>query len=242
MSILKKLYDENTHTQKIWYKSTMIVYSEMVEDPEKNTGNLFVTFNNGIEYVYKDVDLADYVVFAAGGTEMSQGKALNKIIKSKYSCEKVGPKSLDLLWRELAKIENAERQKSDEKTHTWFISGHRNLTSEEFECVYIPAIDELIENDENVHFIVGDCEGCDIMAQNYLVDVKKFDPDRISVYIVEKSPKYVNPLIHNIISGFKDDVEKDCAMTENSIGDIAFVRDWKIISGTAENILRRNSF
>ena len=44
--ILKKIYDEKTKTQKVWYDSTMIVYTEMVENECENKGDLYVTFKN----------------------------------------------------------------------------------------------------------------------------------------------------------------------------------------------------
>ena len=34
--IIKKVYDENSHTQRVWYNSTMIAYTEMVEDENEN--------------------------------------------------------------------------------------------------------------------------------------------------------------------------------------------------------------
>ena len=86
--ILKKIYDEKTKTQKVWYDSTMIVYTEMVEDECENKGDLYVTFKNGSTYVYRDVAFEDYILFIAGGTDASQGKTLNKVIKSKYEFEK----------------------------------------------------------------------------------------------------------------------------------------------------------
>ena len=92
--ILEKCYNKETLTQSVWYDSSMIFFSEMVEDPNINKGDLFVTFKNGSVYKYKDVSFEDYIVFMNGGTDASQGKALNKIIKSKYEYEKInGPDS-----------------------------------------------------------------------------------------------------------------------------------------------------
>lgn len=48
---------------------------------------------------------------------------------------------------------------------TYFISGHRDLTWEEFAKWYAPAI----STDNAAQFVVGDCEGADRMAQDYLL-------------------------------------------------------------------------
>ena len=46
----------------------------------------------------------------------------------------------------------------------YFISGHRDLTDEEFAEHYIPVLSKIIEDDLFADFVVGDCEGCDKMA------------------------------------------------------------------------------
>ena len=79
--ILKKKYLEKERIQKVWYDSSMIVYSEMKENELENIGDLTITFKNGSTYVYMDVSFEDYLVFIGGGTDASQGKTLNKIIK-----------------------------------------------------------------------------------------------------------------------------------------------------------------
>lgn len=121
---------------------------------------------------------------------------------------------------------------------TYFISGHRNITEEEFENNYGHALYEA--SCEQSCFVVGDYYGVDIMAQNYLVDSLKIDPDRITVYHMFEAPRNINPKIKNIKGGFGSDSERDAAMTEASDEDIAFVRDPKKWSGTGENILRRH--
>lgn len=44
----------------------------------------------------------------------------------------------------------------------------------------------------------------------------------------------------NFIGGFKSDEERDSAMTEASDYDVAFVKNNRWRSGTAQNILRRH--
>ena len=122
---------------------------------------------------------------------------------------------------------------------TYFISGHRNITQKEFDDNYVPAIRKALEN-KDAYFVVGDYYGTDIMAQNYLIDELKIDPRRITVYHMFESPRNKNPKILNTKGGFTSDSARDSQMTKDSDYDIAFVRDPKKMSGTGENILRRN--
>ncbi len=122
---------------------------------------------------------------------------------------------------------------------TYFISGHRNITQKEFDENYVPALKKALEN-KDAYFVVGDYYGVDIMAQNYLVDILGVDPRRITVYHMLVAPRNKNPKIQNTKGGFTSDSGRDEQMTKDSDYDIAFVRDPKKISGTAENILRRN--
>lgn len=234
--IRKKIYEEKTRTQKIWYDSTMILYSEMVESETENKGDLYVTFNNGTTYKYSDVKFEDYLVFIGGGTDASQGKALNKVIKSKYEYEKIGN-------ADLAKI-NEELNKAEEEpldiANTYFISGHRDLTDAEFEFNYEPMINKALYDNRDAKFIVGDYEGADIMAQNYLLDVVGIEPERVCVYHMLETPRNINPKVVKTKGGFNSDDERDAAMTMASSFDIALVRDIKKNSGTAQNILRRH--
>lgn len=54
----------------------------------------------------------------------------------------------------------------------YFISGHRDITQEEFDANYVPAMEDAIDNGqttwEDCEFIVGDCKGCDQMAAEYI--------------------------------------------------------------------------
>lgn len=124
----------------------------------------------------------------------------------------------------------------------FFISGHRDITEEEFKINYVPAINDALFN-YNSRFIIGDYHGVDIMAQDYLIDVMKIDPKFVTVCHMFDKPRNINEKIINIIGGFKTDEERDSYMTINSDEDIAFIRDRsKYRSGTAQNILRRNLF
>ena len=234
--ILKKIYNEETRTQRVWYDSSMIAYSEMVEDENENKGDLHITFKNGTTYIYKDVLFEDYVVFIGGGTDSSQGKTLNKVIKTKYEFEKGENKSIQDLFDEMNRL----NEETEDISQTFFISGHRDITEAEFEINYIPRINWVLQQYENAKFVIGDYYGVDIMAQNYLMDIIGLNPDNITVYHMLESPRNYNPQIKKFKGGFKTDDERDEAMTNASNFDIAFVRNVDKISGTGKNILRRN--
>lgn len=116
---------------------------------------------------------------------------------------------------------------------TYFISGHRNITEEEFIKHYEPVLWNKI-NESDVSFVVGDCVGADDMAQKYL---KSMGVKEVTVYHMFDNPR------HNagftLVGGFNSDVERDSAMTKASDADIAWVRDFNQKSGTKDNLERR---
>ena len=236
MAYAGKYYDKKTLTEKVWHNSSMLKYTEMVEDPNENYGELTVVFNNGSTYKYKDVSIGDYVFMVSGGMDGSNGKAFNQLVKSRgYEYEKVEPLSQEYIDKGYEEV----LEKEKEKEVTYFISGHRDITEAEFERNYKTALEEVVSDVPDCRFVVGDYYGVDIMAQNYLVDVLGVDADRITVYHMLEAPRNINPKIENTVGGFQSDRERDAAMTAASTSDIAFVRDNTKISGTAENILRR---
>ncbi len=231
MAILKESYNENTLTDMVWYDSSSILYSKYVENKDFNYGDLYVVFKNKTAYRYSDVDLThDYVMFKHGGTDGSQGKALNQFIKGKYDYVKID--NFDI-----SDFEKPAENK--DILNTYFISGHRDITEKEFTINYAPIIEDIITNVPNAKFIMGDYCGVDIMAQNYIIDVAKYNPDFVTVYHMMESPRNINSKIKNLVGGFKTDEERDAAMTANSFEDIAFIRNHNLLSGTAQNILRR---
>lgn len=129
----------------------------------------------------------------------------------------------------------------EKKKRVFFISGHRDITTEEFSELYKPAILKAISLYDAL-FLIGDYYGVDIMAQNYLVDDLNYDTEKITVYHMGATPMNVNEKIVNRVPNFSDDIARDSAMTRNSNEDIAFVRVGKEDSGTAQNILRRVTF
>ena len=113
----------------------------------------------------------------------------------------------------------------------YFISGHRDTTKEEFDNFYIPKINEAIEEDfsDTTRFVVGDYEGADIMAQEYLkalCEEGRLNYSQVTVYHMFDSPRHLASDKFTLVGGFKGDVERDFAMIEASDKDIAFIRKW----------------
>ena len=113
---------------------------------------------------------------------------------------------------------------------TWFVSGHRDVTEEEFKDFYEPMLKWAVVNKK--HIVVGDYYGVDEMAQEYLKGYES-----VTVYHMLEAPR-VNKGFETK-GGFTSDEQRDAAMTKASIADIAWVRDGKESSGTMQNLIRR---
>lgn len=126
----------------------------------------------------------------------------------------------------------------------YFISGHRDLEYEDFKKYYIPTINRMIKEDENAEFIVGDCNGVDKFAMDYIFKNHKvpltiyhmFDTPRNKPSGLGSSPELEGVYFNG---GYKSDIERDSAMTKASDLDIAFIKNGRWNSGTAQNIKRR---
>jgi hypothetical protein len=125
------------------------------------------------------------------------------------------------------------------------ISGHLDLTQEEFDDHYRPYIIEAIVMGHD--FVVGDAKGADQMAQACL---KKWQPilfsaGRVTVYHMLTLPR------HNAgfkaKGGYQSNSAKDAAMTAESDYDILYIRPDKHssqsgrVSGTEANFIRRKA-
>jgi hypothetical protein len=114
------------------------------------------------------------------------------------------------------------------------ISGHYDLTPSEFERHYRPQIDEAIAHGDR--FIVGDANGADLRAQEYLFQ-RLGASDRVCVFHMLDRPR------HNAgfatAGGYDSDELRNEAMTAQSDYDIAWVRSGYEHAGTAKNLLRR---
>ena len=85
-------------TEYCWYDSSNVVYTECL-DPDNDFKTLKVVFSNGTQYEYKKVNSMDYLLLRE---DVSQGKALNRIIKGKkYEYEKLENADLDAINDEL---------------------------------------------------------------------------------------------------------------------------------------------
>lgn len=112
-----------------------------------------------------------------------------------------------------------------------FISGHRDLTQEEFDLFYVPLLNEAIEKKHTI--LVCDYCGADLMAQKYLNDKKYYNVT--VVHMFSKPRNYYEGFKKK--GGFKSDEDRDSFCTENSDYDIAWSR--REGSGTWQNIERR---
>lgn len=111
------------------------------------------------------------------------------------------------------------------------ISGHLDLTPDEFDQHYRPTIDAALARGDG--FVIGDARGADAMAQNYLLG----KTDAVVVYHMFSRAR------HNAgfpaIGGFTSDQSRDTRMTVDSHQDIAWVRAGREKSGTQKNLDRR---
>ena len=123
---------------------------------------------------------------------------------------------------------------------TYFISGHRDLTQEEFNEHYAPILEKVLKEDWGCHFVLGDWEGCDKMALEFILSQEDYY-NSIEIFYVNKVR--IQPFGKHIYN-FKDlyvcsrSTYDDCdeAMTKFSDFDIAWVRPGKEDSHTAMNI------
>lgn len=130
----------------------------------------------------------------------------------------------------------------------YFVSGHRNLSEEDFMQYYARMIENIVESDIYAEFVVGDCQGGDKMAAEYIA----YNTDcKLTIYHMFEKPRFrLTSLLNEIHldesdniyykGGYKSDEERDTAMTKDSDFDIAFITAGRIKSGTGQNILRRH--
>lgn len=123
----------------------------------------------------------------------------------------------------------------------YFISGHRDLTQEEFNEHYISKLERILELDKYAIFIIGDWEGCDTLVFEYLKN-RLGMYQSIGIYYVGKI-RFINfnQSMYPHIVGYRWDSYDSCdsMMTYYSDFDVAWVRPGKEDSHTAMNIKRR---
>lgn len=142
----------------------------------------------------------------------------------------------------------------------YFVSGHMDLSFEDFMKYYTPVLLDIFSYDAYPIFVVGDCKGVDKFSMDYIYNNMRCG--ELHIYHMFDSPRN-KPERHieegynlideydwvdrgdsveiQFIGGFQSDEERDSAMTQNSDCDIAFIKDNRWNSGTAKNIKRRHS-
>ena len=112
-----RYYDKDKRIDHVWYESSNILYSEC-DDNVDALKTLRVTFKNGDTYEYKDVDVNDYLLFATGGKDASNGKTFHKIIRPKYEYRKldnIPPEQIALLLEDFKDLKEQETITEDIK-------------------------------------------------------------------------------------------------------------------------------
>jgi len=117
---------------------------------------------------------------------------------------------------------------------TYFISGHQDLTEEEFVKHYEPVLWKKV-NEPDVSFVVSDCEGADHMAQKYLKSMGM--KDNVTIFHMYDEPR--RNAGFKLAGGYTSVDSVNASMTEASDSDIAWVRPGREKSDTARNIQRR---
>ncbi len=112
-----------------------------------------------------------------------------------------------------------------------FISGHLDLTEQEFATHYVPDLQRHLAAGHS--FVTGDAPGADTFAQKWL----KERGANVTVFHMFTSPRFNADFA--TVGGFTSDKERDTAMTGASDTDVARVRPGKESSGTAKNLKRR---
>lgn len=136
---------------------------------------------------------------------------------------------------------------------TAFISGHTDLTSQEFSDHYVDKITEAIN--QGHQFVIGHSAGADTMGLNYLLQ-HRVNPQSISIYVYDRyqsgvADKY-QKLGVKVVTGYTSYGSRDGAMTKDSDYDILWVRPPELarqmmgnqykeghITGTERNLTRR---
>ena len=154
----------------------------------------------------------------------------------------------------------------------FFVSGHGDVTLDEFKAIYVPILDKIttaILCGEKHSFVIGDFKGVDTFAQHYIKRVFDdflmynnafsmddmfltaqanknkeifFENYPVTIYHLFEYPRIKASEMYKSVGGFTSDEERDAAMTKNSDFDIAFVKESKLKSGTYKNIYRRIKF
>lgn len=91
MIVYNKYIDSQDHT---WYDSSNVLFSKCYDKANSKTKNLKIVFKNGRTYLYKDVDINDYLSFKMAE---SNGQSVNTYIIKKYKGVRISDTDLDKL-------------------------------------------------------------------------------------------------------------------------------------------------
>lgn len=217
MSILRKEYNLETHYDEVWYNSSNVIYSRYEEYDEDNSGDLYIVFKAGKQYLYEDVSYSDYLNFKHALTENSNGKALNEYIIKKYKGSKIQDEDLAELQKRLSSPKEEE--------NTYFIHGSENFDTEIMMEYYIPTIEYLIELSNDSKFISTIYDKYAIESIKYMINLGT-DPGIFTLYLME------NDSLPDGLSGCKTvkvrngDYENnfiDSWLIDHSIDDVAYI-------------------
>lgn len=107
MIVYNKYLDNQDYT---WYDSSNVLFSKCYDNPNSNTKTLKIVFKNGRTYIYKDVDINDYLTFK---TAQSNGQAVNTSIIKKYKGVRISDTDVDKLSELREKFVNDEKEISE---------------------------------------------------------------------------------------------------------------------------------
>ena len=107
MIVYNKYLDNQDYT---WYDSSNVLFSKCYDDPNSNTKTLKIVFKNGRTYIYKDVDINDYLTLK---TAQSNGQAVNTSIIKKYKGVRISDTDVDKLTELRDKFINDEKEISE---------------------------------------------------------------------------------------------------------------------------------
>lgn len=115
----------------------------------------------------------------------------------------------------------------------YYITGHRDLSKEEFNRIYLPKINDIIREDSNALFLVGTCEGVDLYTRQYLT---KYNI-RFQIYGPHHGMDLSNTFTQVYFFPSYEDATKE--MIKKSDITIGFIKPGRESSFTALNILKR---
>lgn len=120
----------------------------------------------------------------------------------------------------------------------FFVSGHLDVSQDEFFQLYVPKILGALSSPTGARFLVGDAPGCDERTQRLFKDAGLLS--LLTVYHMKERPRIYVGEPAGVQGGFRNDDDRDTAMTKASTEDIAWVRQGREKSGTARNLSRRS--